>query len=75
VQRVAAHVQPGGLVVAGFGLDAAHLPPGIPVTPLADYDRACTVAGLSFLRRHSTWDRQPWRPDSTYVVSIHRLND
>jgi SAM-dependent methyltransferase len=75
VQRIAAHVQPGGLVVAGFGLDAAHLPPGIPVTPLADYDRACTVAGLSFLRRHSTWDRQPWRPDSTYVVSIHRLND
>lgn len=75
VERIAAHVQPGGLVVAGFGLDAAHLPPGIPVTPLADYDRACTVAGLSFLRRHSTWDRQPWRPDSTYVVSIHRLND
>ena len=75
VERIAAHVQPGGLVVAGFGLDAAHLPPGIPVTPLADYDRACTVAGLSFLRRHSTWDRQPWRPDSTYAVSIHRLND
>jgi SAM-dependent methyltransferase len=75
MERIAAHVQPGGLVVAGFGLDAAHLPPGTPVTPLADYDRACTVAGLSFLRRHSTWDRQPWRPDSTYVVSIHRLND
>jgi SAM-dependent methyltransferase len=75
IERIAAHVQPGGLVVAGFGLDTAHLPPGTPVTPLADYDRACTVAGLSFLRRHSTWDRQPWRPDSTYVVSIHRRND
>ena len=30
MQRITAHVQPGGLVVAGFGLDAAHLPPGSP---------------------------------------------
>lgn len=75
MQRITAHVQPGGLVVAGFGLDAAHLPPGVPVTPLEDYDRACTVAGLSFLRRYSTWDRQPWRAGTGYVVSIHRLND
>src|SRR5690348_6536570 len=55
VERLAAHLQPGGLLVAGFGLDADHLPPGCPVTPLADYDRACEVAGLSFLRRYATW--------------------
>ena len=35
VQRVAAHLQPGGLLVAGFGLDEAHLPPGIPVQAVA----------------------------------------
>ena len=28
VERIAAHLQPGGLLVAGFGLDAAHLQPG-----------------------------------------------
>ncbi|WP_270887795.1 class I SAM-dependent DNA methyltransferase [Pedococcus sp. 5OH_020] len=75
VERLAAHLQPGGLLVAGFGLDEAHLPPGCPVTPLADYDRACDVAGLSFVRRHSGWDRVSWRPDSGYAVSVHRLND
>ncbi len=75
VERLAAHLHPGGLLAAGFGLDAAHLPPGCPVTPLADYDRACDVAGLSFLRRFATWDRQPWRPGGGYAVSVHRLND
>lgn len=75
MQRLAAHVQPGGLVVAGFGLDAQHLPGGIPVTSLADYDRACTAAELSFLRRYSTWDKRPWRAGDTYAVSLHRRND
>jgi hypothetical protein len=75
VERLAAHLQPGGLLVAGFGLDAAHLPQGCPVTPLDDYDRACEVAGLSFLRRYSTWDRASWRPDCGYAVSVHRLDD
>jgi SAM-dependent methyltransferase len=75
VQRLAAHLQPGGLVVAGFGLDAAHLPEGCPVTPLEDYDRACEVAELSLLRRYGTWDRAAWRPDSGYAVSVHRLDD
>ena len=63
------------LLVAGFGLDADHLPEGCPVTPLDDYDRACEVAGLSFIRRYSTWDREPWRPDAGYAVSVHRLDD
>jgi ubiquinone/menaquinone biosynthesis C-methylase UbiE len=75
VARVAAHLQPGGLLVSGFGLDAAHLPTGCPVTPLADYDRACEVAGLSFLRRYATWERSPWVPGGGYSVSVHRLND
>jgi SAM-dependent methyltransferase len=75
VARLAAHLQPGGLMVAGFGLDEAHLPPGCPVTPLQDYDRACQVAGLSFLRRYAAWDRASWRPESGYAVSVHRLND
>lgn len=75
VQRVAAHLQPGGFLVAGFGLDAAHLPDGCPVTPLVDYDRACEVAGLSFLRRYATWEKTPWVDGGGYAVSVHRLND
>ena len=75
VTRVAAHLQPGGLLVSGFGLDAAHLPTGCPVTPLADYDQACDVAGLSFLRRYATWEKSPWVPGGGYAVSVHRLND
>jgi SAM-dependent methyltransferase len=73
VERIAAHLQPGGLLVAGFGLDAAHLPQGCPVTPLADYDRACEVTGLTFVRRHSSWDRAAWHAGSGYAVSVHRL--
>ena len=73
VQRLAAHLQPGGLLVAGFGLDAEHLPKRCPVTPVDDYDRACEVSGLTFTRRYSTWDRLTWRPDSGYAVSVHRL--
>lgn len=75
VQRIAAHVRAGGLVVAGFGLDAAHLPDGCPPTALADYDLACEVAGLSVVRRYATWDQAPWFDASGYAVSVHRLND
>jgi SAM-dependent methyltransferase len=75
VNRLVAHLQPGGFVVAGFGLDTGHLPPGVPPTPLEDYERACEVAGLSPLRRHATWDGLAWAPDAGYVVAVHRLND
>ena len=32
--------------MAGFGLDADHLPKGCPVTPLADVEAAFAAAGL-----------------------------
>lgn len=73
LQRLAAHLQPGGLLVAGFGLDSSHLPQGCPATPLEDYDRACEVAGLTLTRRFSTWGRETWRPESGYAVSVHRF--
>lgn len=75
MERLAAHLQPGGLLVSGFGLDAEHLPPGCLVTSIEDYDRAAAVADLSFLRRYATWDKQGWRSDAPYAVSVHRLND
>ncbi len=73
--RLAAHLRAGGLLVAGFGLDARHLPQGCPVTSIEDYDRACEAAELTFLRRYASWDRESWHPRSGYAVSLHRRPD
>lgn len=62
-----------GLLVAGFGLDSAHLPPGCPVTPLREYDAACTAHGLVLQERFSTWSRDRFTADAGYVVSVHRM--
>jgi hypothetical protein len=70
--RLAAHVHPGGRVVCGFGLDAAHLPAGCPVTPLADFEDAMAAAGLRLESRFSGWDRAPFDPSAGYVVAVHR---
>lgn len=72
MQRIADHVQPSGLVLSGFGLDADHLPEGCPVTPLADYETACTATGLVPVHRWSSWDKDAWSADSGYVVVVHR---
>lgn len=71
LDRLAAHVRPEGLLVAGFGLDHAHLPPGVPVTTLAAYDRACAPAGFSLRNRYAGWVRERWSPRSGYAVSVH----
>jgi SAM-dependent methyltransferase len=70
VARLAAHLVPGGLLVSGFGLDAAHLPPGPEPIALADYDSWCAAAGLALLARHGTWDGDPWQAASGYAVSV-----
>ncbi len=71
VERVAAHVAPGGLLVAGFGLDRAHLPPSGAVVDIDDYDRWAAAAGLERLRRLATWDGEPWRDGCGYAVTVH----
>jgi SAM-dependent methyltransferase len=68
-ERLAAHAR--GPVVCGFGLDAAHLPPGCPVTPLADYDVAMERAGFAVRERWSGWDGEPYTADAGYVVTVH----
>jgi SAM-dependent methyltransferase len=71
VQRLAAHLRPGGLLVAGFGLDQAHLPSGAALLELADYDRWCADAALGPVARHGTWDGDPYADDVGYAVSVH----
>jgi SAM-dependent methyltransferase len=67
-ERAAAHVEPGGVVVAGFSLttdpDAATL---------VDHDAAFAAAGLVLEHRFATWDGDPFDPAAAeYAVTIHR---
>lgn len=70
VERLAAALCPGGLIVAGFGLDEAHLPvpPGIT---LPEYDDCCAAAGLTLVDRFAAWDADPY-DGGGYAVSVHR---
>jgi SAM-dependent methyltransferase len=71
-RRLAAHLEPAGWLVCGFGLDEAHLPTGCPATPLAEVNRAMTSAGLREVELWSSWDRDPF-DGSGYVVTVHQL--
>jgi SAM-dependent methyltransferase len=70
VTCLAATLRPGGLLVAGFGLDKAHLPVPPSIT-LPEYDAHCAAAGLTFVDRFATWDTDPY-DGGGYSVSVHR---
>jgi SAM-dependent methyltransferase len=74
VGRVARHVRPGGVLVAGFGLVRAQLPTGAGLVDLADYDSWCVGAGLVPVRRLATWGGDPY-DGGGYAVSIHTHPD
>lgn len=69
--RLAAHVDPGGHLVCGFGLDAAHLPGDCPPTPLAEVDAAMAAAGLVAVDRFGTWAGDAFVEAGGYVVTVH----
>ena len=66
LERLAAHLGPGGLVVAGFQLVPAGL-------TLERYDELAAAADLTLAERFATWDRDPWIAGGGYAVSVHRL--
>ena len=66
LDRIAAHLHPGGLLVAGFQLIAGRL-------DLEHYDHLAAAAGLTLTDRVATWNRDPWTPGGDYAVSVHRL--
>ncbi|WP_316742187.1 methyltransferase domain-containing protein [Streptomyces sp. MK7] len=70
VDRLSAALRPGGLMIAGFGLDASHLPVPPSIT-LSEYDEYCAAAGLTFVDRFATWDAAPYGGGG-YAVSVHR---
>jgi rhodanese-related sulfurtransferase len=68
VHTLAAHLEPGGRLVAGFMLE----PDGLE---LPTYDELCRACGLALEDRWSTWDRRPFVEGGGYHVSVHRRTD
>jgi 2-polyprenyl-3-methyl-5-hydroxy-6-metoxy-1,4-benzoquinol methylase len=64
IAACAAHVGPGGRMIAGFQLDRDY--------DLAEYDAGCTEADLTLEARWSTWDQDPYVEGGAYAVSVHR---
>ena len=71
VAALARHLRQGGLLVAGFGLDAAHLPLDEAPFGLPSYDGWCSEAGLVLQDRYAGWDADPYASGG-YAVSVHR---
>ena len=75
VAALAARLRPGGLLVAGFGLDELHvpftLPDGVPYPGLDRYDAATDAAGLVRRCRTADWDGMEPYEGGGYAVSVH----
>lgn len=71
IASLAGCLRPGGLIVTGFGLDAAHLPAGAAFMDLDRYDAMCSAAGLAREQRWATWDRTPYEGGG-YAVTVSR---
>jgi SAM-dependent methyltransferase len=65
VAGCARHLVPGGALVCGFQLDCGY--------GLAAFDEHCRATGLELAERWATWDREPFRDEGRYAVSVHRL--
>jgi SAM-dependent methyltransferase len=65
LQRVAAHVRPGGPVIIGFGVDRGYA--------LADFDRDIATAGLRLEHRFATWDLVAWHEGADFAVTVLRV--
>jgi SAM-dependent methyltransferase len=72
VRAMARHLRTDGLLVAGFGLDRAHLPRSAALVDLDAYDHWCAEAGLVLQARYATWDGDPWVGSGGYAVSVAR---
>jgi 2-polyprenyl-3-methyl-5-hydroxy-6-metoxy-1,4-benzoquinol methylase len=64
IGNLASRLAQGGLLIAGFQLNAERL-------DVAEYDAHCAAAGLDLVVHYATWDREPLRPSPAYVVAVH----
>jgi SAM-dependent methyltransferase len=67
---LAAHLEAGGLLIAGFQLGDS--PRSGPRLGLDRYDEVAAAAGLTLQSRWSTWARAPFVAGGDYAVSVHR---
>jgi 2-polyprenyl-3-methyl-5-hydroxy-6-metoxy-1,4-benzoquinol methylase len=67
VANLAAHLAPGGRLVAGSSLESG--PGGLT---LEAYEQACADAGLEVEDRWSTWERDPLEVTPRYAVVVAR---
>jgi SAM-dependent methyltransferase len=74
VQGLADRLAPSGTFVAGFGLDADHLPLDAPPFTIAEYVAWCAAAGLGIVDRFSTWAGEPYDDTAGYAVTICRFS-
>jgi hypothetical protein len=61
VQRLAAHLSPGGLLVSGWRTDRLSVP-GVR--------RVGAGRGARARRRHATWDGDAWVEDAPWCVAV-----
>lgn len=64
LERIAAHLRPSGVVIAGFATDRAY--------GVTDLDRDAAAAGFVLEHRFATWDLRPWHADADWAVSVLR---
>jgi SAM-dependent methyltransferase len=62
VSSCAQHLEPGGLLVAGFGCRRG--------LDIGQYDTWCRASGLALVDRWATWQRDPYE-GGDYAVSVH----
>ena len=63
IEQLSEPLVPGGLLVAGFQLATGRL-------TLERYDQHAAAAGLEFVGRWASWDREPF-DGGDYAVSVH----
>ena len=65
VANMARHLEPGGVLIAGFQIMRDRL-------TVERYDEIAANAGLALDERWSTWDRDAWEVGNDYAVSVHQ---
>lgn len=65
LERLAAHVRPGGRIVIGFRREDDY--------PYERFDADLAAAGLTLEHRFGTWDLEPYDDASGFAVSVLRL--
>lgn len=64
LERIAAHLRPGGVFVAGFATDRVYT--------VGTFDEDLASVGLRVEHRFATWDLRRWREDADWAVTVAR---